>query len=159
MAKVTVKVKFDSDIFTNSLKEEVGTAIVDEIKNFAAAGQSAVRGEGRFEQYSGQSDPKKYPNNVKGKYPGKKLRPVNLSLSGEYLKSLKAVVKNNSIGISITGAKNLLKFQTHNEGTNPNVPERRILPSRQGESFAVSIERIYIDLMSKIVSDRLRKKK
>lgn len=90
-----------------------------------------------------------YPVSVQEEWPNKKIRPVNLRLSGKMLKSITYQFNRakNSIRFYLLGKKNNLMAETHNEGTQePNVARRPFLPTGPGEEFISSITRDIIGL-------------
>ena len=100
---------------------------------------------------------KGYPYSVMDKFPNKKVRPVNLELSGGMLDDLKWSPGKGTgtlIGISERlGSSTLHRkmAETHNAGTQSGrVPKRQFLPE-DDQTFAVTI----IDRIKTIVSDRL----
>jgi hypothetical protein len=121
------------------------SGLVDTIVGFIRKGVSVVQGEGRFKEYSDG-----YIKAIKDKrYPGKKRSPVNLTQSGDMLNSLKF---QKSDGI--------LKFtsplaQYHNDGEG-NLPERRLLPNRDGERFNPRVRKILRDSLAAAVKKQAR---
>lgn len=92
-----------------------------------------------------QTKAKNYPYSVQKKYPGKKVRPVNLELSGDMLKmfTFDVVGKNQvNVGMIHADGKILTIAIAHNEGpTNGAFPQRKFIASKEGEDYAVSIQR------------------
>ncbi len=85
-----------------------------------------------------------YPFSVQSRFPGKKVRPVNLSLTGTMLESIEAIYnkRKGSVTIGIFKGKSKLIAETHNLGTQePRVPTRQFLPTTQGQEFVESIMR------------------
>ena len=166
----------------------VASSTVDEMKRFIAAGESPVKGIGRFTPYKAsrvsseiktfaktvRSDQGNYyrkiakvalskynfyPNSVRNKYPSKTITPVNLYLSGEFLNSLthRALKAGSEIGHIKANARTRNLFETHNEGLNKNVPQRRYLPTKRGEKFVVSIMRLIKNLYAANIKAILKK--
>ena len=138
------------------------------MKKFIAVGKSPVKGVGRFDAYAAQrlgtqkGDAKsKYPwPQRKGKYPGKKIRPINLHLSGKFLKQLThwVVSKNKiSFGFNSPDEKTKKLIETHNEGKHPDVPMRRFLPTRKGEDLVVSVKRKTLETLQLEVNKVVQK--
>lgn len=158
MAKAKVRTEFNSllgafrkKLFINRrFQKDLGETIVEAIKDATDSGLSPVKGRGRFVAYSvqrneanTQAEKKKlYPRNVLNKYPSKRDRPVNLRLSGELMKSLsfRATTKGVSVGHFNPNADIKEKFEAHNEGSKPNVPQRKYLPTK-GDTFNATIMR------------------
>jgi hypothetical protein len=164
MAKVKVTTKFDfskdfNNILDTSTKKKMGDSIIKDVLDFTSKGISAVRGFRKFASYKkGSKKDNGYPWTVKGKYPNKTSTPVNLFLSGKMLGALAYKTEGKSLSIGVFDAKEALKAETHNEGTQPGkVPQRKFLPTSRGDQFAVSIERNYLDIVQKRVSDIIKK--
>ena len=106
--------------------------------------ESASRARGRAKELSKKSS--LYPNSVKKKFPRKRKRPVNLELSSKMLKFINWKRKTGGIKFGLISAPSEIKdiFESHNDGTNEkrNVPRRAVIPSRNGEMFAVSIQQL-----------------
>lgn len=160
--KVKVNVRLDVRKHLKELNrpqtlKEIGDAVVDSMKETINSGLSPVKGEGRFEAYSGANDRRKYPFNVQKQYPNKTLRPVNLTLSGHMLNALSAEPSGGKITIGI-GGKEAEKAQRHQLGDDKsNLPRRRFIPAQSGEQFIVSITRLIRDLYSEALSAILKK--
>lgn len=121
--------------------------------------QKAIRVQAR--NISDRSKQRDYPFSVMGKYPGKKVRPVNLYLSGEMLSHLtfKRTGKE-TIEVGIIDAPSEIETiaRAHNEGpTDGKFPQRRFLPVANGERYALVIERaireIYRRAVDRIVAE------
>jgi hypothetical protein len=110
---------------TERLKKD----IVDTIQR----GNSPVKGERRYVDYSDS-----YKAQIDERFSEthlKKLRPVNLTLSGQMLRSIKGRVTDR--GISIWFASPIAKY--HNElGAGKSKVIRRMLP-KDGEKFKTSV--------------------
>lgn len=126
--------------------KEIGkSGLVDIILGFIRKGTSVVQGEGRFQKYSDS-----YIKAIKdNRYPGKKRSPVNLTQSGDMLDSLKF---QKSDGILKFTSK-LAKY--HNDGEG-NLPERRLLPNRDGERFNPRVRKVLRDSLSAAVKKQAR---
>lgn len=170
----------------------IGDAIVKGMKDLISSGQSPVKGFPRFVEYSGARKRKTrktargrkstakslgYPFNVQDEYPDKKVRPVNLKLSGDMLAELKADPITRGVRIGIIDAEQAVKAKLHNDGgpqeirvkrrvkggktksvkLKYNMPQRKFIPDNPGERFKITIERIYLSLYSEIL-DRILKK-
>lgn len=163
MAKIKITSNINLNIgaaITPSIAKQIEMVVKQGINEMLDVGTSPVRGYGRYEAYAAQRlDPKKYPNSVKSKYPNKKIRPVNLQLTGAMIKSIKVLSSSgDKVSIGIPSGKESLKAETHNEGTQRHrVPQRKFLPTGPGEEFVVSIQRKILAILEKAVSDRLKK--
>lgn len=149
------------------VKQDVGRTAERMAKEMIAKGTSPVRGEGRFKAYAAQrlnDRPKKslYPNSVRKKFPDKKVRPVNLKLSGDYLSEFTYRLLRKGVEIGFISPSNLTrkKFETHNLGKHKHVPQRKHLPDIQrNEQLAVSIMREIRSIVRRRISDIIKKSK
>lgn len=113
--------------------QKAGDMLVKNMKRDIAKGKSPISKGGRFPAYK---DPKKYPGKRKPK------RPVNLKLTGKFLKDLFARVRiwrNPEITIGFKTKASRLKEAGHREGTNGQ-PKRPIIPNdREGFSKPIAL--------------------
>lgn len=112
---------------------EVAKTLEVEIVTSISRGISPVKGEGRFNKYSDS-----YTKQIKaGTYgESKRIRPVNLKLTGDLLRSL--IVKATKKGISVIFDNKLADI--HNRvGAGKSKAIRRMLPTQRGEEFSRSI--------------------
>lgn len=170
MAKVTTNfksAKFLKKRLTANDALNIGDATVVAMKDSISKGLSPVLGVGRFERYSEQKGGS-YPASVRGRFPGKKTRPVNLYLNGYYLSFLTWWFsrKKKHIGIGFSGKRAdktsvpkfvMDLFEAHNEGMNRNVPQRRHLPSKQGEEFTKTIQAEYKREFNSVIRRHIKK--
>lgn len=144
-------------------RQEVGRTAERMSKDLIARGTSPVRGVGRFKAYAAQRiDQSKYPNTptIKRQFPQKKVRPVNLFLSGDYLSEFtyRIVSKGVELGFISPSRLTRKKFETHNEGKHPHVPQRKHLPDRsKNEELAVSIMREVRAIVRRRISDIIKR--
>lgn len=137
----------------------IGNSAIEEMKKAIAKGLSPIKGAGRFPAYlwagkkslarkSGAKKRKelnrefqnKYPYSVKNKFPDKKERPVNLKLSGEFLKNLKSMVEGRDLFIGFEEGSTWADYESgHREGVHEQ-PKRPIIP-QEDEQFSDSILR------------------
>jgi hypothetical protein len=125
----------------------VGKSVVKAMRDTTASGNSPIRGKGKFPPYK---DPSKYPGKRKGK------TPVNLRLTGAFMKSLRFTTKKVKLGIQtsigFSSKKSRDKEDGHREGVNKQ-PKRPIIPSvGRGERFSEKIQRI----VNRIYQERVR---
>lgn len=117
-------------ILNSGVLNEMGRAIVEEMREDIASGKSPISGRGKFPAY-------KNPD----KYPGKRKRhsPVNLELTGQMLSSLKYRVNQAKVLVTIfySNRKAQLKELGHREGAKGQ-PERPTVPIGD-EQFTQSI--------------------
>lgn len=110
-----------------------------EMKAFISKGISPIKGKGRFPRYK---NPSNYPNSrsIRKKFPLKRQRPVNLYLSGEFLKDLKINIFNGKIlrfKVGFFNKDSIIKERGHREGANGQ-PKRPIIP-KNTESFTPAL--------------------
>mgnify|MGYP000355428565 FL=1 len=135
---------------TKAEKLDIGEAVIDEMQVVIAKGISPIKENGRFPAYkwadkkqlarkSGSKKKEadrffknKYPYSAQAKFPGKKERPVNLKLSGDFLKNLKAKVLNTTLWIGFFEEPWTLYEQGHREGVGGQ-PKRPIIPNGDEE--------------------------
>lgn len=140
--------------FTQKLGNEIGSAIVEQVKDQLSKGISPVKEEGRFAGYK-----KSYVDAIqKGRYPGKSVRPVNLKLSGDLI---------NSLDYTARGLKNAIEVKINFYGqedkedwlrSNPtHAASRKALP-RGSEGFNVSIQKTIKDLVNEFIINLLKKR-
>ena len=161
-----VQEKFEdlSKPIAKTTANKLGKAIVDEMKNMIAKGSSPIRGHGKFSAYRGQyrkQIQKKGYVSVGGKKVSKKLRPVNLKLTGDFLKSLKskAIIAKTGYMASIgfRGKKSQNKERGHREMAN-NQGFRPIIPQAPKERWAQRIQAIIIDFFNSDVRKIAKRK-
>jgi hypothetical protein len=128
----------------------LGDAFKDAMTSTIEKGQSPITPwPSRFPAYKYSSAPQderanKYPFSARKSFPSKRARPVNLTLSGEFLKSLKVrPIKrgdNNYLNVGFDNFESELKELGHREGVNGQ-PKRPIVPSEIGEDFIRPLRR------------------
>lgn len=126
--------------------KKVGKEVRDEIRAMTSKGQSTVREFGkRMPKYK---NPDRYPGNQKRK------RPVNLRLTGRFMKALSFSVKSSRLGfetfIGYRGGESK-KEQGHRVGVGGQ-PKRPTIPKAPKEQFAARIQRV----IDKIYRKRLQ---
>lgn len=143
-------------VFDSNTQDRLGGETVDAIKERVTNGLSPVRGVARYPGYAQTRTrkPNSYPASVKDRFPAKKTRPVNLTLSGEFLRRLTFRPERNgvSIGWFNVDARTKALIETHQEGLNPNVPRRQVLPTGSGEEFVRSINRLIKNIVLRRIS-------
>lgn len=134
--------------------EELKRDIVKTIES----GNSPVKGQKRFEKYSDS-----YQTAIKDKrYPGKRIRPVNLKLTGELLRSIASRVTTLGITIFFTkkvksklGTKNLAEIHSF-EGAGKSKTIRMIIPEKDGD-FKTSVKLNATNTIKKTTEKIVRK--
>lgn len=131
----------------------------EEINAEVSAGKSPVAGYGRFKDYS-----EGYKEHIQenegiikgsdGKWnTGKRIRPVNLFVSGKMQKSQKVKEKNGIIEVSYSSPL----AQYHNTGTTRGLPARPILPSDKGDLFSRTITKYLYENIKKAIYKVIKK--
>ena len=131
---------------------QVGRGIVENMKRIIAAGSSPIRGSGIAARFAAYKDPAKYPGKRKPS------SPVNLKLSGDFLKDLGYIVKSGRKGyvaeVGYSTDKSIAKESGHREGVNGQ-PSRPTIPDyTRGEDFASSV----IDAYRKVILAAFRRR-
>jgi hypothetical protein len=121
--------------------------IIQNLKSTIASGNSPVKGNGRFVGYS----PSYTEAIKKGRYPGKKLRPVNLTLSGAMMRSL--IYRPTKGGFVIYFTNKLAKIHSE-QGAGKSRVIRKVMPSDK-EQFKPAITRESDVIVNKILKEEL----
>jgi len=159
MAKAKINLKPLQDKIKDlnkSVALKANQTIKEEFKkkflNLISKGISPIEGNGRFPAYK---DKKKYPG--KKKQP----RPVNLKLSGRFLREFNVYIKSLNIlqygFFSQDGSQYGKDLESgHREGQN-NQEKRPIIP-QGSEKLAKSLELLILKIYRQYVNEYLRKK-
>jgi len=131
--------------FQDSIMSEIGGEIDAQISK----GVSPVAGLARYGQYKPS-----YQGSIKAGYQGgsKRVRPVNLHVTGELRGSQKVKASNGKVNISYSDEK----AKYHNVGTN-NMVRRPLLPTNKGEEFSRVIAKFLFGKAKKVFDAVLRK--
>lgn len=119
----------------------MGQIVVKEMKDLIAKGISPIEGAGRFSAYI-KANEGGYPLTARKKYPGKKPRPVNLRLSGDFLDDgldYRSNVGKLTVEVGYFDKENINKETGHRDGVHGQ-PKRPTIP-KGNETFAQSIIR------------------
>jgi len=128
--------------------QEIKPMIVEMI----VKGQSPVVGQGRYKNYSASY--KKQIAGKKYKSLGKKLRPVNLTLTGEMLRSIKSRPIINGIAVWFSDRK----AKYHDKlGAGKSKVIRKMLPNEEGQKFSNVINKKLREILSTELSKELKK--
>ena len=153
--KATKTVRKRLDSFRTPLDKpeatQMGKRVIDEMKDMISKGISPIRGNGRLPGYRGSYKERIIKDGSikvgRRKRVSKRLRPVNLELTGDFLKKLKFRVRklkrSQKITIGFFDKKSKLKEQGHREGANKQ-RKRPIIPEPPGEQFAQRIQDIIL---------------
>lgn len=141
---------------TQADAKEIGNACLKEMKSLIAKGTSPVRGAGISSRFAPYKNPDKYPGKRKAHV------PVNLRLTGKMLDDLDVSIEKSVSGyapaLGYSSSSEQVKERGHREGANKQ-PKRPTIPQgRSGETFAPSIQAVYISLLNSIVNRIARRK-
>lgn len=119
-----------------------------EIDASIGKGLSPVKGVARYDQYKPS-----YQASIKAgrQGAGKRVRPVNLTKTGDLRKSQKVKEAKGKVSVEYRD----YKAPFHNEGT-PNMARRPLLPTRQGEEFSRVITKFLKGLAIKSIDAVLK---
>jgi hypothetical protein len=137
--------------FKKQAKRDLREKLQEEIVANITAGNSPVKGVGRYEKYSDS-----YRSDIKsGRYReySKRTRPVNLRLTGDLLKSL--FVKVTSKGLKV-GFDNRLADIHNRRGAGKSKTIRRMLPTNDGEEFNRSITTRLREVLNRVANKIFR---
>jgi len=148
---VTSKIKKAINRSEREWKKTAPKKLIKDVKSYIVKGVSPVKGKGHFDKYSDS-----YQDAIKkGRYKqyNKKIRPINMTLSGKMMRSLiRRFTKN---GFIIYFTSELAKY--HNIlGAGRSRTIRRILPLK-GETFKGPIIKRQKTLLEKILKKHLRR--
>ena len=142
----------------------MGKAVVREMRGMISKGISPIRDIKRMEPYRGGYKDrirKKGSITVGGIKFTKRLRPVNLKLTGKFLKALKSKVERSVSGFSpIVGyfkQSEQLKEQGHREQKNDQ-GFRPTIPQAPREQFALKIQQIILKFLNSALKKQVQKK-
>lgn len=131
--------------------DNIGKGVIDEMKDMISKGISPIQGQTRFPAYK---NPDKYPGNKKS------ARPVNLYLTGEFLKNLTYKIFKNgesyAVRVGFFDRQSQLIQDGHRVGVNKQ-PKRPIIPDKnKNESFAQRIQRIISGLLRERIAQIIK---
>lgn len=146
------------DLDNRENKTRIANLAIEQMVYWTKKGKSPIKGRTRFAKYSDL-----YKNRIKrGDYKkySKRARPVNLHLTGEMLSSLKSKFRRGTIEIGIFNAAMAKRAILHQRGGKNEdgnyVPQRRFIPSKNGEEFITSIQRLLKNEYVKIIDSIIR---
>lgn len=120
----------------------MGRLVVREMKSMISKGQSPISGDGRFLAY--KPSYKKAIKRGKGPFKTKRPSPVNLKLTGAFLKALTFKLRRGArfptLRIGFFKKSEILKELGHRKGTNKQ-HKRPVVPNKK-EKFARPIQKI-----------------
>lgn len=145
VAKLDKKLKRILPDARSNFAIEMKKTIVDIIVEKITSGLSPVKGQNRYKKYSDKYSEQK----------GRK-QPVDLVKTGKMLENLRArQTAKGSIVLEFPSAKERNKAIGHNEGSN-NLPQRKILPSKRGETFKKDILNKILKIVEKAINKAIR---
>lgn len=160
-AKVSLRdiTKFRKKIDTLSKKPlrpgeagKMGRDVLGKMKSLIKRGTSPVRGGGFGLRFPPYKDTSKYPGTRKAH------KPVNLRLTGKFLRNLKLRPIKNGIEIGYSDSKQADKEQGHREGQNEQ-PKRPTIPiAKKRENFAPSIVKLILKHLNAAIRRRAKKR-
>jgi hypothetical protein len=140
----------DIERYKRNAKAELKVETHKEIVKSIERGVSPVKGFGRFVKYSTA-----YLDKIRsGTYRSKRIRPVNLKLTGELLKSLSVSITKNGLSISFD---NKLADIHNREGAGKSKTVRRMLPTNKGEQFSRSITTRLKEVLDRVAKTIFKK--
>lgn len=153
--------------------KEIGTNGRDKMLQLVRRGISPIANWGRFREYKwagaikqiqaevgkraakkkvGSIKSSKYPYSKMGEFPNKKVRPVNLTLSGKFLDNLLVKTRDRRVSIGFFSEPYDKMEQGHREGANTQ-PQRPIIPEGNEQLNASVFREMLLSL------DRVLKRK
>lgn len=133
--------------------EELGDVAVKEMRLSLERGISPVRGERRFESYSAA-----YTKAIKKGWleeKGKKVRPVNLILSGRMYRAIERKARYDKLEVGIWDSEMAKLAGYHQNGTD-KMPARRFIPTDKDEALTVTIYRALLNKLRDIIKREIR---
>jgi len=106
---------------------------------------------------------KYYPDSVAADFPNKKRRPVNLYLSGDFLDNLGEIKKDRKLGknfnVSMGFKGKFADYELGHREQHNGQGFRPIIPAKEGdETFVVTIQKLYLDLIRQAIKNYRIKK-
>ncbi len=104
-----------------------------------------------------------YPDSVQSQYPDKKRRPVNLYLSGDFLDNLQEITADRKLfkdfNVSLGFKGKFADYEKGHREMHNGQGFRPIIPAKEGdETFVVTIQKLYIDLIRQAIKNYRIKK-
>lgn len=139
-------------------KKEIKTNKID-MTNMSNSEKKRARKENKH--IKSQAQKNIYPYSVMDEYPNKKIRPVNLTLSGEMLSYYSCAETENPMVIEVgfldsAPEEVIAKAITNNNGLN-GVPERRMVPL-PGEKFTAKITLVIKGIFAQILGQAIKRR-
>lgn len=141
---------------TRSDANKLAGEVVREMKELIGSGYSPIKGSGISTRLAAYKNPKKYPGSRKAH------TPVNLELYGDMLADLSASAKQAAGGgfvveVGYSDSAQQVKEKGHRLGANSQ-PKRPTIPqAKTGETFANSIQSLYLDSFQAAIERIIRR--
>lgn len=148
---------------TVTKKDAVAIAerVVEQMKALIVVGKSPIKSSGRFPAYKRAGDKDGYPANQRSSFPSKRNRPVNLTLSGEFLGDLQGGYEFKSGGVvpkvGYRTPLSRLKEKGHAQGAGGQ-PKRQTIPDTPKEFTAAIFEEV-VEAYKEIIAKSFKKKR
>ena len=151
MAKIRIKTSYQNIVkdAKKQFKANRLKVLVDLIKELITKGISPVEGGGRFKRYS-----ESYREQISKEYgqaekKNRQLSPVNMTLTGDMMKSLDIKDKGDQVFIEFDDPKAYF----HNDaGAGKSKTIRRLLPNRDGERFSRNVQNRFVEIVKTIIA-------
>ncbi len=117
----------------------------------------------KLKKTAAQTENRGYPNSVKGSFPAKRARPVNLFLSGDFLKTLKEILSGSAssskleIGFKGSGSEKSERMEEGHRIGWLGQGKRPIIP-QGSEKFAQRIQLVAEKILGQQLAKKLRLK-
>lgn len=143
---VVKKLQALQDPVTKIDAKDIGEQSLSKMKELISKGISPVKGPSLSTRFPAYLHPERYPGNRKNK------SPVNLYLTGKFLADLQSKVINTASGwraeIGYNKQSEKVKEKGHRHGANGQ-PSRPTIPQvGLGETFASTIQQVYLKLFN-----------
>jgi len=166
MAKTKIDLRQFNILIENASKRarlnasrSIASSLKNKILSLISKGISPIEGNGRFKSYKPSTKKRKrYPDTVKSDFPDKRRRPVNLELSGKFLRALKVFPKSlNIITFGFFSEYGETLELGHREGANTQA-KRPIIPDfSKGEALAKSIQADILKSLKQAMENELKR--
>lgn len=135
-------------------KEEAPPKVIEKIKELIRSGNSPIEGQTRFVGYSPRYVKRINSKSFKEKYPDKKVRPVNLELSGKMLRSL--IRRKQEKGFVIFFTSPLAKYHSINGPNGASKYIRKLTPTEPNERFKRIVTQESQTILTRYLSKKLK---
>lgn len=133
--------------------EELGRVAVKEMRVSMERGISPIQGARRFANYSASYTKAIQKGWLEQK--DKKVRPVNLILSGRMLRALEYKADRGKLEVGIWDQEMAELAGYHQDGTD-KMPARRFIPTENAEKLNVTIDRALLNKLRELIKRSIR---